>query len=63
MVAVVSSNPTGRNFFFYFLKPSMSILYRSVRYVLKTKNLNRSKDTDYVCGLKSSTDVVPLAVV
>ena len=37
MVAVVSSNPTGGNFF-YFLKPSMSILYRNVRFVLKMKN-------------------------
>ena len=38
MVAVVSSNPPGGNIFFYFLKPSMSILYRNVRFVLKTKN-------------------------
>ena len=33
-VGVVSSNPTGGNF----LKPSMSLLYRNIRYVLKTKD-------------------------
>ena len=39
MVTVVSSNPTGGHFtFFYFLKSSVSILYRNVRVVLKTKN-------------------------
>ena len=37
MVAVLSSNPTGGNFF-YFLKPLVSFLYRNVRFVLKTKN-------------------------
>ena len=41
MAAVVSSNPTGSSFFFYFLKPSMSIVYRNVRFVLKTKNPNQ----------------------
>ena len=39
MVAVVSSNHTGGKFFFYFLKPLMSILYRNVRFGMKTKNL------------------------
>ena len=40
MVAVVSSNPIGGNFIFCwnFSNPSMSILYRNVRFVLKTKN-------------------------
>ena len=38
-VGVVSSNPTGGILFLLkCLKPSMSLLYRNVRYVLKTKN-------------------------
>ena len=39
-VGVVSSNPTGGNFIFLWtiFKPSMSILYRNARYVLKAKN-------------------------
>ena len=41
----MSSNPTSGNFIFYqkFLKPLMSIFYRNVRYVLKTKNPNGRK--------------------
>ena len=46
MVAVVSSNPTGGSFIFYFLKPSMSILYRNIRFVLKTKNPDKSLKHD-----------------
>ena len=38
MLSVVSSNPTGDNFIFYFLKTSVSILYRNVKFVLITKN-------------------------
>ena len=40
-VDVVSSNPTGGILFLLkCLKPLMFLLFRNVRYVLKTKNLN-----------------------
>ena len=37
MVGVVSPIPPETILFFYFLKPSVSILYRNVRFVLKLK--------------------------